>query len=84
MCGVHQMAASSTALSRGRLMVLMSLSHSIYMLGHTAVGAWQRVTYSLSLLYMVERGLLFQVVFHLMIQSSLNVWWVLHLVILVW
>ena len=33
--------------------------------------------------YMVGRGHLFQVWFHLMAQSTLNLWWALHLMILV-
>ena len=49
------MAAPSTALSRGSLMLLSLLfpSHPIYMVGHTALEAWQRVTQSLCLPYMV-------------------------------
>ena len=31
------------------LLIQLSLSHSIYMVGHTALGAWQRVPQSLCL-----------------------------------
>ena len=84
--GMHRVATSSTTLSRGSLMLLSLLcpSHLIYMVGHTALGAWQRVTQSLHLPYMVGRGLLFQVWFHLMTQSTLNLQWAFNLVILVW
>ena len=51
----------------GSLLLLsqLSSSHSNYMVWYSALGAWQRVTQSLCLPYMVERGLLFQVWFHL-------------------
>ena len=44
--GMHQVAAPSTALSRGSLLPLIQLasSHSNNMVGHTVLGAWQRVT----------------------------------------
>ena len=72
--GMHRVAAPSTTLSRGSLMLLSLLfpSHLIYMVGHTALGAWQRVTQSLWLPYMMGRGLLFKVWFHPMTQSTLN------------
>ena len=55
--GMQRVAAPSTILSRGRLMLLSLLfpSHPIYMVWHTALGAWQRVTQSLHLPYMVGR-----------------------------
>ena len=43
--GMHRVAAPSTTLSRGSLLLLSLLfpSHPIYMVGHTALEAWQRV-----------------------------------------
>ena len=38
----------------------------------------------IQLSYMAGSGLLFQVVFHMMTQSTLNLWWMLNLVICVW
>ena len=66
----------------GSLLVLnqLSSSHSNYMVGHTALGTWQRVTFPA----WWARGLLFQVWFHPMTWSTLNLWWALNLVILVW
>ena len=83
--GMHRVAAPSTTLSRGNLVLLHLLfpSHPIYMVGHTALGTWQRVTKCLCLPCMVG-GLLFQVWFHPMMQSTLNLQWALNLVILVW
>ena len=83
--GMHRVAAPSTTLSRGSLMLLslLFLSHPVYMMGHTDMGAWQRVTQSLHILCMVGRGLLFEVWFHPMTWSTLNLQWVLNLVILV-
>ena len=75
--GMHRVAAPSTALSRGNLMLLNQLfpsSHPNYMVGHSALGAWQRVSCSFCLPYKVGRGLLFQVWFHAMTQSTLNLW----------
>ena len=43
-----------------------------------------RVTWSLCIPYMVGRGNLFVVWFHLMTKSSLNLWWALIVLILVW
>ena len=42
--GMHRVAAPSTTLSRGSLMLLLLLlpSHPIYMVGHTTLRAWQR------------------------------------------
>ena len=82
---MHRVAAPSTTLSRGSLLLLCLLfSHyPIYMVGHTALGAWQSHQ-SLHLPYMVEMGLLFQVWFHLMTQLTLNPQWALNLVVLVW
>ena len=86
MPGMHQLAAPSLALSRGNPLLLSQLfsSHSKYMVGHTPFGAWQRVTQSFCHPYMLGRGLLFQVWFHSVTQLTLNQWWVLNLVILVW
>ena len=58
MPGMHRVAAT---LSRGSLLLLSLLfpNHPIYMVGHTTLGAWQRVTQSLCLPYMMGRGLLF-------------------------
>ena len=44
--GMHRVAAPSTTLSRGSLMLLYQQfpSHPNYMVGHTALGTWQRVT----------------------------------------
>ena len=51
-------------------------NHPIYMVGHTALGAQQRVTWSLCLPYMMGKGLLFQVWCY-----QMTGWWVyLHLV----
>ena len=71
--GMCRVTALSTALSRGSLLLLSLLfpSYPIYMMGHTALGAWKKVTQSLCLLYRVGRGL-FQVWFHPMTQSILN------------
>ena len=83
---VCRLAAPSTTLSRGSLLLLSQLfpSHPFYMVWHIDLGAWQRFTQSLHLLYLVGRGVLFQVWFHLMTQSILNLSWALNLVILVW
>ena len=43
-----------------------------------------RVTWPLCLANMVGKGHLFQVSFHLMTWSTMNLWWVLNLVITVW
>ena len=44
MLGKHQVAAPSTALSRGGLMLLIHLSsYSSHMVGHTDCRAWQTV-----------------------------------------
>ena len=71
---MQRVAAPSTTLSRGSLLLLSLLfpSRPIYMVGHTALRAWQRVTQSLYLPYMAGRDLLFQVWFHVMTQSTLN------------
>ena len=67
------MAAPPSAL-RFVLLIHLLLSHSIHMEGHTAFGAWQRVTQPLYLPYIFGRGL-FQIVFHLLAQLTLNLWW---------
>ena len=84
--GTHRVAAPSTALSRGRLLLLnqLSPSHSNYMVGNTALGTWQRVILSLHFPYMVGRGLPFYFWFHPMTHLILNLWWTLNLVIVVW
>ena len=46
------------------LLIQLSPSHSIHMVGHTALGASKRVILSLCLPYMVEMVLLLQVLFH--------------------
>ena len=83
MPGVHQVAAPCTALSRGSFMLLtpLSFSHSINMVEHTVLGGQQKVTLFLYLPYIVRRSDIFQVLFHLMTWSTLNLWWVLNLVI---
>ena len=57
MPGMHRVAAPSTTLSRGSLLLLSLLfpNHPIYMVGHTALGAQQRVTQCLCLPYMMGR-----------------------------
>ena len=74
MPGMHRVAAPSAPLSWGSLLLLSLLfpNHPIYMVGYTALGAWQRVIQSLCLTYMMGRGLLFQVWCHQMTQSTLN------------
>ena len=74
--GMHRVAVPSTALGKGTLLLLsqLSSSHSNYMVGHTALGTWQRVTQSLYLPCMVGSGLLFHVRFHLMTQLTQNLW----------
>ena len=51
--GMHRVAAPSTTLSRGSLMLLHLLfpSHPIYMVGHTALGMWQSHKISLPSLH---------------------------------
>ena len=72
--GMHRVAAPSATLSRGEPSATQSAvpNYPIYMVGHTALGAWQRVTQSLCLPYMMESILLFQVWCHLMTWSTLN------------
>ena len=72
--GMHRVAAPSTTLSRGSLLLLNQLfpSHPIYMVGHAALRAWQRVTQSLCLPCMVWRDLPFQVWFHPITSLNLN------------
>ena len=65
------------------LLHLLFPNHHTCMVGHTALGAWQRVTQSLCLSYIVGKGLLFQVWFHPMTWLTLNLWWALNLLILV-
>ena len=57
MPGMHRVAAPSTTLRRGSLLLLGLLfpDHPIYMVGHTALRAWKRVTQSLCLSYMMGR-----------------------------
>ena len=72
--GMHRVAAASATMSRGSLLLLSQLfpDHLIYMVGHTGLGAQQRVTKSLCLPYMMGRGLLFQIWCHWMTQLTLN------------
>ena len=84
--GMHSVAASPLLWVGGSILLLTQLfpSHPIYLVGHTALGAQQRVTWSLHLPYMMWRGLLFRVWCHQMTGVTLNLWWALNLVILVW
>ena len=52
---MYRVAAPSTTLNRGSLLLLIQLfpNHPIYMVGHTGLGAQQKVTQSLCLPYMV-------------------------------
>ena len=61
------------------LLIQLFHSHSICTVGHTTQLSCQKVTWSLCLSYMVGRDLLF----HPMIWLTLNLWWMLKLVILV-
>ena len=86
--GMHQVAAASTTSSKGSLLLLsqLSSSHSNNMVEHTAVGAWQSHTIPLPSLH-GRVGLLFQAWLHwlhLMTWSTLNLWWMFNLMILVW
>ena len=49
--GMHRVAAPSTTLSSGEPSPTCQLfpNHPIYMVGHTALGAWQRIPQSLCL-----------------------------------
>ena len=73
------MAAPPTALSREEL----PATHPINMVGHRALGAQQSCPLSLPSLHGGE-GFLFQVEFHPVTQWTLDLWWALNLVILVW
>ena len=73
MPGMHRVAAPSATLSRGKPFATQLFpNHPIYMVGHTALGAQQRVTQSLYLPSVMGKGLLFQVWCHQMTQSTLN------------
>ena len=74
MPGIHSVAAPSSTLSRGSLLLLslMFPKHPIYMVQLTAFGGLADITQYLCLPYMMGRGLLFQVWFHPMTQSTLN------------
>ena len=83
--GIYQVAVPSTALSRSKpcatqSAVLQPLQQfgGVYSFGGSAV------TQSLCPPIKVGTGLCFQVWFHLMRWLTLNLWWVLNLVILVW
>ena len=81
--GMHRVAASSTTLSRGSLLLLSQLfsNHPIYMVGHIVLGAQQRVIQSLCLPYMMGRGLLWQVWCHQITWSTCTSsaeWFVAH------
>ena len=82
---IHRVAAPSTTLRRGNLLLLNQLfpSHPIYMAGHKALGVWKSPIPS-TFPCMVGRGLLLQVLFHPMTWLTLNLLWALNLVILVW
>ena len=71
---MHIVAAPFTTLSMGSLIAPPSAvpQHPVYMVGHTALGAWQRVTQFFCLPYMVGRELHFQVWFHPMTWFTLN------------
>ena len=77
--GMHWLAAPSTALGRGDLYAALSSGLQPFQQygGANSFGG-------LCLPYMVGRGLLFQVWLHLMTWLTLNLWWALYLVILVW
>ena len=77
--GMHRVAAPTATLGR----VEPSATHSADWWGIQPWGL-HRVTWSLHLLYMMGRSLLFQVWCHQMMQSILILLWVLNLVIPVW
>ena len=82
--GVDWVAALSTALSRGSLILLSSPPAIQSVWWGIQIWGLGRVTISLCLPYMMERGCLFQTVFHLMRLPILNLWWMLNVVIPVW
>ena len=63
--------------------ISFSSSYSIHIMGYTPLGAQQSPNPS-TIFYMVGKGLLFKVWFHLIMQSNLNLYWALNLVIRVW
>ena len=69
----------------GSLLLINQLSsgHSNDIVRHAALGAWQSHLISPPS-NMVGMCFLFQVWFHLMTQLTLNLWWALNLLILVW
>ena len=80
-----QSAVPSTALSRGDPSATqLSSSHSNYIVRHTTWGLGRESPEPSFFPCMVGRGLLFQVSFHLITWSTLNLWWELNMVILVW
>ena len=72
--GMHRVVAPSATLGRGSLLLLILLCLN-HLVGHTALGALLRVTWSLCLPYMMGRGLLFQVWCHQMRQWILILLW---------
>ena len=84
--GMQRVAAPSTTFAGGSLLLLNQLpsSHSKYIVGHRILGGFQSVIQSLHLPCVVGRGLLYQVWLHVMTQLTLNLWWALNLLILVW
>ena len=78
--GVHLVAAPSTALSREAScysFTCLPTTPSIWW-GLSELCILGRVTQSLQLPCMVGRGPLFQVVFHPVTHSTLNLWWALN------
>ena len=83
MPGMHWVAAPSTALSRGSLLLLISCT-PVFPTTWWGIQIWGfgTVTQPLCLPYMVRRGLLFHVWFQPITWLTLNLWWVLNLVTL--
>ena len=82
MLGVHQVAIPYRFKMREFQATHSAVFQPFYQYGNAySSGAWQRVTQSLLLPYMVRSGLLFQVVFHPVTQNLL---WELNMVFLVW
>ena len=79
------MAAPSIALSGTGASATHSAVPQSFLLCHGAFNSGESaVTQSLHLLYMAGWDILFQIVFLPMTWSTLNLWWALNLVILVW
>ena len=74
--------ADTSSLSNSlMLLIQLSFSHSINMVGYIAFGGLS-VTQSLHLSYLAGTGLLFQVCFQSVTWSTPNLWWALNQVIL--